>query len=142
MKLSILTSIIFLFYMNTIANTEVRPNQYKIESEVYVGGKLVSKPKIIALENESASISQVGEDYKVALTQTIIKNNGDFGDADVIVKSKLEVVEGDSQRITTSTRALTFGGKKESVFSFLKTSGNDNTQDKTNIEVKSKVIKL
>lgn len=75
MKLIILLLLACTFSVQVFANSK----QYKIESEVYIDGELVSSPMILVMGVNQAEISQTSDSRTIRLTHNIVKNDGTYG---------------------------------------------------------------
>lgn len=69
--------VIIWFTLSLFAATALAaPHQYKIETQIFIDGKIVSSPKVITLENKAAEMTQVSENpYKQLKMKVIASEN-------------------------------------------------------------------
>ncbi len=60
-----------LFLSSALAATE----HYQIDSKIFVGGKLVSAPRLVTNPNEAAEIKQVSDDKKETLMIKVVASD-------------------------------------------------------------------
>ncbi len=138
MKLIILLLLACTFSVQVFANSK----QYKIESEVYIDGELVSSPMILVMGVNQAEISQTSDSRTIRLTHNIVKNDGTYDSGDVILKSKLEVIKGETKQTIQSINSFTYGEQKQLIHGWLSKTVNDNPPVESSLRVKSKVTKM
>ena len=117
----------FLVLTLLSATTWAAPTQYRINSQVYIDGKLVSSPKIITMANETAEIRQTTDntegasDIRVRVTPSEFQNDA-IPDG-ILMKFEVEYKAGN--RVVKSSPQIIARSGSEAEVTVGRTPGQD-----------------
>lgn len=86
------------------AGDEFKHQQYRVSAQVFIDGKLISSPKVMAIENEPVRIFQKGEEGHLDFSFTLNKQKTDSSN-DFIVDAKL-FYENNGKKISSNPQMV------------------------------------
>lgn len=98
------------------AAAHATPNTYRIDSQLFIDGKLISSPKIITNAGESAELTQVGNNPNDKLSFKVVPedfNNDKIKDG-ILMKFNIEYIYG-SRSVKSSPQIIAKSGSEASI---------------------------
>lgn len=129
----LLKSLILTFLAITVSCSIVfaAPTKYRIESQLFINGKLISSPRMTTNKGLPAEVSQVSEDSKEKMNMKVIVSdlsNEKIKDG-ILMKFDIEYSRGD-QTIRSSPEILAKSGSEAMV-----SVGKTQTQEEVTLKV-------